>query len=176
MGESIDRFKKTIANLTEVVKLQKENSGEIVTINLLAIIREVCLDLQPLTETTKAKIQVEVESATSVRFSEKNLRSVVYNLLSNAIKYHSPERLPSVTISCVRTENYHLLTIQDNGLGMESARLNQLFMMFKRFHDHVEGTGIGLYMVKKMVENAGGKIEVESRLGEGSTFRVYFPL
>jgi signal transduction histidine kinase len=57
---------------------------------------------------------------------------------------------------------------------MESSRLGQLFTMFKRFHDHVEGTGIGLYMVKKMVENAGGRIEVETHLGEGSTFRVYF--
>jgi signal transduction histidine kinase len=47
--------------------------------------------------------------------------------------------------------------------------------MFKRFHDHVEGSGIGLYMVKKIIDNAGGKIEVESRSGEGSTFRVYLP-
>ena len=46
--------------------------------------------------------------------------------------------------------------------------------MFKRFHDHVEGTGIGLYMVKKMVENAGGRIEVESSLDEGTTFRIFF--
>jgi signal transduction histidine kinase len=68
-----------------------------------------------------------------------------------------------------------MLTITDNGLGMETGRLSQLFTMFKRFHDHVEGSGIGLYMVKKMVENAGGKIEVESQVGIGSTFRVYFP-
>jgi signal transduction histidine kinase len=46
--------------------------------------------------------------------------------------------------------------------------------MFKRFHSHVEGSGIGLYMIKKMVENASGKIEVESQPGEGSTFKIYF--
>jgi signal transduction histidine kinase len=57
---------------------------------------------------------------------------------------------------------------------MEASRLDQLFTMFKRFHDHVEGSGIGLYMVKKIVENAGGRIEVESQVGVGSTFRVYF--
>jgi signal transduction histidine kinase len=75
----------------------------------------------------------------------------------------------------VVTPEYHVLSVEDNGLGMAAERLSQLFTMFKRFHDHVEGSGIGLYMVKKMVENAGGKIEVESRLGMGSTFRVYFP-
>lgn len=46
--------------------------------------------------------------------------------------------------------------------------------MFRRLHDHVEGSGIGLYMVKKMVDNAGGKIEVDSKVGVGSTFKVYF--
>jgi signal transduction histidine kinase len=57
---------------------------------------------------------------------------------------------------------------------MEASGLSQLFTMFKRFHNHVEGSGIGLYMVKKMVENAGGHIEVESKLDQGTTFRVYF--
>ena len=62
----------------------------------------------------------------------------------------------------------------DNGLGLDGAHEQKLFGMFQRFHDHVEGSGIGLYMVKKMVENAGGRIAVRSELGVGSTFLVYF--
>jgi PAS domain S-box-containing protein len=176
MKESIERFKRTIANLTEVIKLQKENNSEMVLVDLSKVIGEVSLDLQPLILQTNAQIEINVKDCPKVRFSEKNLRSVIYNLLSNAIKYHSPGHLPQVSISCQATAAYHVLIVTDNGLGIESGRISQLFTMFKRFHDHVEGTGIGLYMVKKMVENAGGKIEVESRLAEGSTFRVYFPL
>ncbi|MDO1449486.1 PAS domain-containing protein [Rhodocytophaga aerolata] len=175
MSESIERFKRTIANLTEVVKLQKENSGEKVLVDLLPVIREVSLDLEPLIKETNAHIEVEVTGCPPVRFSIKNLRSVIYNLLSNGLKYRSFDRAPHITISCKQEAAYLVLSVEDNGLGLERARLNQLFTMFKRFHDHVEGTGIGLYMVKKMVENAGGKIEVNSQLGLGSTFRVYFP-
>jgi signal transduction histidine kinase len=65
--------------------------------------------------------------------------------------------------------------VQDNGLGLDLTRENDLFTMFRRYHTHVEGSGIGLYMVKKIVENAGGRIEVESQLGRGTTFFVYFP-
>ena len=102
------------------------------------------------------------------------MRSLVHNLISNAIKYRSPDRTPQVNISCQSTEEYHVLTIKDNGLGMKASSRGQLFTMFKRFHDHVEGSGIGLYMVKKMVENAGGFIEVESQENIGTTFKVYF--
>ncbi|MDO1451337.1 PAS domain S-box protein [Rhodocytophaga aerolata] len=175
MQESVERFKKTIGNLTEVVKLQKENSKELIWIDLSKVIREVSLDLEPLIVETQAKIEVEIANCPFIHFSEKNLRSVVYNLLSNAIKYRSLERVPQITISCEDVPSYHVLTFRDNGLGMESKPMSGLFTMFKRFHDHVEGTGIGLYMIKKMVENAGGKIEVESKLDVGSTFKVYFP-
>ena len=174
MQESVERFKKTIANLTEVVKLQKENSGEAVAVNLAEVVGEVVLDLELMISSSGARLEVDVAGCPTLRFSEKNLRSVVYNLLSNALKYCSAERVAQVGIHCGSTPGYAVLTVVDNGLGMEAGRLDQLFTMFKRFHDHVEGSGIGLYMVKKMVENAGGKIEVESKLGEGSTFRVYF--
>ena len=174
MQESVERFKRTIANLTEIVKLQKANSGAVVSVNLSEVVREVRLDLEPMIRSSGVELIVKIDDELSVQFSEKNLRSVVYNLLSNAIKYCSPDRVPHVLIESESQPEYHVLTVQDNGLGMETERLDQLFTMFKRFHDHVEGTGIGLYMVKKMVENAAGKIEVDSQLNKGSTFRVYF--
>jgi signal transduction histidine kinase len=66
-----------------------------------------------------------------------------------------------------------VLSVEDNGLGISEKNLDQMFTMFKRFHDHVEGTGVGLYMIKKMVERAGGYITVSSQLGVGSKFQVY---
>jgi signal transduction histidine kinase len=80
-----------------------------------------------------------------------------------------------VKIRCVVTPEYHVLTVADNGQGIEARQLGQLFTMFQRFHTHVEGSGVGLYMVKKMVENVGGRIIVESQVNIGSTFTVYFP-
>jgi PAS domain S-box-containing protein len=175
MQDSVERFKKTIDSLTEVVKLQKENSTEAVLVDLAAVIREVKLDLEPIIVSSGTLLEIDLSNCSAIRFPEKNLRSVIYNLLSNAIKYRSPHRTPLVSIHCERITSGYLLTVRDNGLGMEPGGLSQLFTMFKRFHDHVEGSGIGLYMIKKMVENAGGSIQVESRLGVGSTFQVYFP-
>ncbi len=174
MQQSVERFKRTIANLTEVVKLQKENSEASVEISLAEVVREVRLDLEPYIRSSGVQLTVDLADCPAVYFSKKNLRSVVYNLLSNAIKYRSPDRVPTVLIRSQRAATHDLLTVTDNGLGMDPERCDQLFGMFKRFHDHVEGTGIGLYMVKKIVENAGGTIEVSSALDEGSTFRVYF--
>ena len=174
MQQSAERFKRTIASLTEIVKLQKAHSGEATAVDLAKVIEEVCLDLEHLIKGSHTQVTIDVADCPSIHFSEKNMRSVVYNLFSNAIKYRSPERVPQVLIHCKSTPEYQVLTITDNGLGMEAGRQSQLFTMFKRFHDHVEGTGIGLYMIKKMVENAGGKIEVDSQVDVGSTFRVYF--
>ncbi len=172
--DSVGRFKRTIANLTAVVKLQKEADQPTVAADLASITRAVLLDLTAQIEESGAQVIVEISESTEVSFSEKNLRSVVFNLLSNAIKYRSPDRSPVVRIHCQSSGGYELLTVADNGLGMDLVRGRKLFSMFQRFHTHVEGSGIGLYMVKRMIENAGGKIEVESQVGVGSTFRVYF--
>ncbi|RDC64216.1 PAS domain-containing protein [Adhaeribacter pallidiroseus] len=173
--ESVQRFKRTIDHLTEITKLQKENTPEAEVVNLASIIAEVQLDLAPVILAEQAQITVDVTSCPTIRFSEKNLRSIIYNLLSNAIKYRAAERTPQVRVHCFVIPGYEVLAVQDNGLGINLNQESKLFAMFKRLHNHVEGTGIGLYMVKKIIENAGGKIEVQSKVGEGSTFQIFFP-
>jgi signal transduction histidine kinase len=135
----------------------------------------VLLDLQPLVQQTQAVIEADLSCCPTISFSAKNLRSVVYNLLSNALKYHHPDRLPYVRIACTLEAGWLRLSVQDNGLGLDLKRQKELFGMFRRFHPHVDGSGIGLYMVKRVVENAGGRIEVESAPNQGSTFTVYLP-
>lgn len=174
MQSSIDRFKKTIANLTEITKLQKENNQQSVLNDVTEVINDVILDLEPMIQSTKARLEVESMECIAIQFPQKNLRSIVYNLLSNALKYHSPERTPLIEVSCRQTDEYLILRVQDNGLGMNLSNTSKIFSMFTRLHNHVEGDGIGLYMVKKIIDNAGGRIEVESTPGEGSVFHVYF--
>jgi signal transduction histidine kinase len=107
--------------------------------------------------------------------SRSCLKSIIYNFMSNAIKYKSPERTPLIRIK-TEMNGYGLkLFISDNGLGINlKENREKLFMIFKRFHTHVEGTGIGLYMVKRLVERNNGIIEVESEVDKGTTFTVTF--
>ncbi|GAA3969408.1 ATP-binding protein [Hymenobacter antarcticus] len=174
MEESVNRFKRTIEHLTEVSKLQKEHGRPIEPVNLAAVIRDVCLDLEPLIQSTGAVLDVDVAAAPTVLFAEKNLRSVVFNLLSNALKYRAPGRPPQLRLRARPEGASVVLEVQDNGLGFDATQETRLFGLFQRFHDHVEGSGIGLYMVKRMLENAGGRIEARSEVGSGSTFLVYF--
>jgi signal transduction histidine kinase len=102
LQDSVDRFRHTIASLTEVVKLQKENSKEAVVVDLAVGIREVVLDVEPVIQSSGAQVAVDFSDCPAIRFSEKNLRSVVYNLLSNALKYRSPAREPLV-VGCQST-------------------------------------------------------------------------
>jgi signal transduction histidine kinase len=175
MLDAVERFKRTIGHLTDVSKLQKEHTPAADSVDLAAVVEDVRQDLAPLLQATSAKLVVDVPSRPAIQFSEKNLRSIVYNLLSNALKYHSPDRLPRVDVRAHVRPGHTILEVHDNGLGLDPAHLPRLFTMFQRFHDHVEGTGIGLYMVKRMVENAGGRIEVHSQLGVGTTFFVHLP-
>ncbi|MGI4759328.1 MAG: PAS domain S-box protein [Janthinobacterium lividum] len=178
MQDSVARFQRTIRHLSDITKLQKEYDQLMAQVPLQPIIDDVRQDLQPLIAATGAQVEVEVAACPSVLFSPKNLRSVVYNLLSNAVKYHHAERPPRVRISCHPDPagQYLVLCVQDNGLGIKASRYPELFAMFRRLHNHVEGSGIGLYMVKRIVENVGGRIEVDSQLDVGTTFSVYLPL
>jgi signal transduction histidine kinase len=175
MDGAVARFRETLAHLTDVSKLQQADGPLAEAVDLPALVRAVRLDLATELAATGATLTVDVDDCPTVQFSPKNLRSILYNLLSNAVKYHAPDRPPVVTLRSYRTAGTVGLAVQDNGLGLDAAQQGKLFGMFRRLHTHVEGSGVGLYMVKRIVENAGGTIAVESQPGVGSTFTVSLP-
>ncbi len=123
---------------------------------------------------SNAEIRIDFSAAPVIHFNRTYLYSIIYNLTSNAVKYRNPEKQLHIKISTRREEKYIVFEIQDNGLGMDLENSgDQLFKMFKRFHDHVEGTGVGLHLINDMVESSGGYIDVKSKPREGTTFSIY---
>lgn len=171
--KSINKFKQTIQDLTEITKVQKEISEKVEMVSFDKVLEDIHIDIRNMIVESNSKIITKF-TVKEVPYAVKNLRSIIYNLVTNAIKYRSSERPMVVELETEKNEDYIILTIKDNGLGFHSDQKQKIFQMFKRFHTHVEGTGIGLYIVKRIIENNGGKIEVESELGKGSIFKVFF--
>jgi len=172
METSILKLKSTIIGLLEITRAQKDLPEEWEVVSFEEVIEEVKADIDPLLKESAAQLCLDL-GVQGIRSARTHVRSILYNLLSNAIKYRSPERIPEVRISTRPVGKFLVLCVEDNGLGLSPTQQSHLFKMFKRLHDHVEGSGIGLYVIKRIVENQGGRIEVESQEGKGTTFRVY---
>jgi signal transduction histidine kinase len=175
MKSSLQRFSVTIKDLTNIVETNNYNGDETSeAINIIELVEEVKMDLDQLIAESKAKIDVICEDDNLVHFPRKNFRSILYNLLSNALKYRSPEKDPEVTVTMKKIGGKTNLLITDNGLGIPPDKQDKIFTMFKRFHDHVEGSGLGLFIVKRMIDNMKGQIQVDSTLNQGTTFTITF--
>jgi len=116
------------------------------------------------------------ENLPSLQTYKTPIRQVFQNLISNSLKYHSISRTPVIDIACKETKTLFQFSVKDNGIGIDAEYFEKIFIIFQRLHnkDEYSGTGMGLAIAKKIIENLGGKIWVESVEGEGSTF--YFTL
>lgn len=171
--KSVTQFKRTIEELTEISKVQKNVEQIVEEVLFKEVLEDVKADLQEMIKQSGALIKENLQ-VKSMLYAKRNLRSILYNLLSNAIKYRSPKRAAIILINTYREDDFIVLRVKDNGLGVSPAQQAKIFEMFRRMHTHVEGTGIGLYIVKRIVENNGGRIEVESQLEQGTSFTIYF--
>ncbi len=174
MEKSVGRLRNTIADLTEVIKFQNDDEKAQEAIDIREVIAEIQDDLKELIESTATKMQLNLKKERII-FSRKYLRSIFYNLLSNAIKYRSPQRNPIITITTGVDGAFIKIQVADNGLGIHKEDFEKVFGMFKRIHTHIEGTGVGMYLVKKIVDNTGGRIELYSEVEKGSVFDIYLP-
>ncbi|GAB3839533.1 ATP-binding response regulator [Hymenobacter jeollabukensis] len=173
---SLHALSTTISDLASVVQVARP-SGEQTTepVALADLTADVLQTLHPQLQAVQADIQTDFADLPELEYVRGNLRTILLNLLTNAVKYRHPERAPQVALRTRLVANQPVLEVQDNGLGMDLERHGpELFQLFRRFHPHAgEGTGVGLFLVNRLVQAHGGRIEVESEEGQGTTFRVH---
>lgn len=173
LSVSVGKLMDTIKDLTESLREKTGASENLQRVNIQNIVEDVRIGLSDRIFGSKAMIHTDFQ-VTEVNFSRKNIRSIVYNLISNAIKFSEQNGKPDIWLKTEDKEDYVLLTVRDNGPGIAKENHDMIFLPRVRLNPEVEGTGSGLFIVKRMVEDLGGKIEVESSVAEGSVFRVYF--
>ncbi|PSR54073.1 histidine kinase [Adhaeribacter arboris] len=175
MKSSLKSFYTTIQDLTTIIEADTSKEQETAEeIPLLELVETVKWDLQQLIDESQAKIEVNAAENVMLHYPRKYFRSILYNLLNNALKYRSPVRTPVVLVALLQVEGKIHFSVTDNGLGIAEDQQDKVFTLFKRFHNHVEGSGLGLYIVKKMVEYGNGQIQVNSTLDQGTTITVIF--
>ena len=172
VDSALAKMHKLIKELTEVRKEEYKYKAEEELLNFEHILEDVRLTLNDNIITANAKIISNI-NISEITFSRRKLRSILYNLVNNAIKFSSPERQPNIIVTTNRENDYIVISVKDNGIGIEESKFDAIFSKYYRLENAIEGSGIGLYLVKEIVNNAGGKVLLESELGKGAEFKVY---
>ncbi|MEO8949232.1 MAG: CheR family methyltransferase [Mucilaginibacter sp.] len=174
MNKAVTNFKTIISDLARVGYIESEETDDKLE-SFPVIFEEIKATLSEKIKISKAVFHTDFQKK-EVRFAKKNLRSVMLNLITNALKFSSPERLPEITIKTEKKDQFILLTITDNGIGISKNEIDQIFKKYKRVNTDTEGTGIGLYLIRKIVNASGGKIEVECAANKGCAFKIFFKI
>ncbi|MEJ6980876.1 chemotaxis protein CheB [Pedobacter sp. P351] len=167
---SIQKFRSLVKEIAEVAKIEADMiSMEMVDLD--DTIDNIEWSLDDKIKASGAVITREL-NVKKVSFSKKNLRSIIYNLVSNGIKFTNLER-PVINIKTATEGEYVVLSVEDNGVGIDKENADTIFHMYGRLNHEMEGQGIGLYLIKKIVDATGGHVLLESAPGSGSKFLIY---
>lgn len=180
------RMKALIDDLLEYSKASLD-AREFERVDLNELMDEIVQSHRDVVEEKGAAIHYS--SLPVVQGTPFQLRQLFDNLISNGIKYHHPERKPKVTISAEKVsgdgisglepqKEYHKITVSDNGIGFDAEYSEKIFELFHRLPgvSKYSGTGVGLTLCKKIVQNHHGVIKAIGRLNEGADFEVYLPV
>lgn len=172
---NVDRLDSVITDLNSILQVKEDKKAKKEKIDLNKLISGIEFSIQHLINKEKAEIRCNFQETASITTVKTYLYSIFYNLIINSIKYRKPDIQPVIEINTIRKGEFIIFTFKDNGLGMDlTSKKDQIFNLYKRFHHHIEGKGMGLFMVKTQVEMLGGKITVESQLKQGTTFTIIF--
>lgn len=176
MRSASNNLSTTIKNLTEVIQINLSSNENNHHISIKPIINQNLTSLISFANQNKVELINEVEIDHQVKAIPAYLDSIIMNFVTNAIKYSSKERKSFLKITAETIENYVVIIFKDNGLGIDLKKHgDNLFGMYQTFHNHEDSRGVGLFITKNQVDAMGGKIEVESQVNIGTTFKVYLP-
>lgn len=174
---SVNLLNNVIVDLNTILKVKKEISENKELVNFTSLVEDIKLSIKNVIATEQVEVKTNFIHANELLTLKSYIHSIFFNLISNSIKYRRAEQTPVIEISSFKKDGNLIITFKDNGIGIDmSKRKDQVFGLYKRFHQHVEGKGMGLFMVKTQVETMKGKISVESVVNKETVFTISFPI
>ncbi|HYK75371.1 MAG TPA: ABC transporter substrate-binding protein [Daejeonella sp.] len=174
--QSVIQLDNTLNDLVEIVSSKSGNKVHIEELSFQTELDQVMTSIENQIQSSNALVESDFSEVNKVFFPRKYLVSILQNLLTNAIKYRSPERQLVIKMKTRLERDFIIFTFSDNGTGFNMARFkSKIFNLYQRFHSHIEGKGLGLYLIRSQVEAMDGKIDVESVEHVGTTFHIHFP-
>jgi len=169
-------LKKTIKDLNKIVSIEAKKEITLEKIYISKYINRVLKVLDNNIKESNATVNNYIDENLFINFSPAYLESIIQNLLSNALKYKHPEKDPIVNISYSIVGDNIYLNVSDNGIGIDLEKHgDNIFGLYKTFHNNKDAEGVGLYLVKNQIESFGGKIDVSSAPNAGTTFTITIP-
>lgn len=170
-----DRVKAQEHYIKDIIDFYKNDRTNVASepFQLVELVREVIEEVSFIPDADQIKFIVEIENSLMLNSDRFRLKSVLANLVGNSIKYHDYHKAEKfIRLNAALTGNAVHLTIADNGQGIPSEHIHKIFDMFYRASIDSKGSGLGLYIVKEIIHKLGGNIEVNSTLGEGTSFTI----
>jgi PAS domain S-box-containing protein len=165
----------TLYNLNAIINIQTSINLVKEPLNLLDYVNNAIYTQEAQILSKGATIINQVSDDIFVYFNKAYLESILLNLVSNALRYSHALRTPIITFNCEAIGTGYILSISDNGVGIDLAKNGEkLFGLNQTFHGNSDARGFGLFITKNQIEAMGDSIEVDSVLGEGTTFRIIF--
>ncbi len=170
---SAQQLDQIIKDLSKIIDIRHDIFRIRQRIDLNSEISEIGNVLKRELETHQVQLSKNVTLCPYIYSVKPMVGSILYNLVSNAIKYRSTERTPSIEITSRQEDSFYVIEVKDNGLGIDiNQNKENLFKLYKRFHFHTEGRGLGLYLVKMQSEALGGTVAIESEINRYTKFTI----
>ncbi|SDS12435.1 PAS domain-containing sensor histidine kinase [Winogradskyella sediminis] len=174
LNQAVTHLGETVENLNEVAAINIQKDLKTEPLNLLENFNKAYSSISALLLDSKTTISINIAPEIIIKAVPAYLDSILLNFLTNAIKYKKPTEPAKIEVNASLKDNFAILEIRDYGQGIDLEKYGaKLFGMYKTFHKHADSRGLGLFITKNQVEAIGGKIEVESKVNEGTTFYIH---
>ncbi|MEO9872855.1 sensor histidine kinase [Ekhidna sp.] len=167
------QLEKIVHALVEVNKVREELGADKELLDIDEVLKEVVSNSLSKIKSANAIIKKDFSECPTIAYPKAQLKVVLKHLISNALSYRDPEKPLQIKIKTKEVNSHTTLIIKDNGLGFDSIKFKEeIFRPYSRLHSHVEGAGLGLYIIKTIMDYHRGGIRVESEPRKGATFAL----
>jgi PAS domain S-box-containing protein len=172
---SVKRLDGVVSDLNQIIQVRRGIAEKKEKAKFSSMVYNITDSIKYLVEKENVKINTNFSLVDEIFTVKSYMYSIFYNLISNSIKYRKAEVAPVIEISSKQADKKTILSFRDNCLGIDmDLHKDKVFGLYKRFHMHVEGKGMGLYMVKTQVESLGGRIDIRSEVNKGTEIVLEF--